>query len=172
MAVRLIVLAVLALAGTGGCGVYFNTFFNAKKAFNAAEKARKSQHGRNTRAGTGQYNRAIEKALKVIEQHPHSKYYDDALYLLGVSYYYTGQYGQSERRLRELVIDYPNSKFVRKAQLYLAQAKLHLGDVEEAMKHFETIFSGDYDKSYKAEAALSVGTYYYDQKDFKKAKPY
>src|SRR5574341_128253 len=155
-----------------GC-VYFNTFYNARKSFNEAEAARKESLGKGRETiQKAKYEAAIEKALKVSEQYPNSSWYDDALYVLGVSYYYTNQQTKCERRLRELLANFPNSKYVNEATIYLAKSKLKQEEEEEATALFEQIFNGDFDKDYKTEAALALGNYYYEEKEFEKARPY
>ena len=169
--IRLALLGLLIVASfTSGCSVYFNTFFNTKKAFNAAEKARSAS----PRAGAGEkdYQKAIEKALKIVENYPNSKYYDDAVYILGVSYYYTRQYGKAERRFRELLANYPNSKYTKEVNLYLAKSKLALGDMDNSLVIFGQVFDSDYDKKYKAEAARALGTHNFETKDYDQARRY
>ncbi len=151
--------AILLL--TAGC-VYFNTFHNAKKAFDEAEKVRKDTRYKSVRLNTQKYKIAIEKSLKVIENHPNSKWYDDALYVLAVSYFYTDKYANAERRFRELLANYDDSKYAPESELYLAKAKLKLNDVEDAMVIFEEIFDGEARKEYKAEAAIALGVYHYE----------
>lgn len=165
-------LLVVLLAG---CGAYFNTFYNARKAFNEAEKTRKQQEARTrrvNRGGNSKYQLAIEKALKVVENHPNSGYYDDALYVLGVSYYHTGQYARSERRFREILANFPESKFVRDATLYLAKAKLELDETDDARDVFEDIFNSDYNKEFKTEAAMALGDYHYKKLEYDEALKY
>jgi len=163
-----------------GC-VYYNTFYNARKAFNEAESQRKEQEkrlsgrfgGRGGRVGGGgQYNVAIEKSLKVIENYPNSSWYDDALYVLGVSYFHTQQFGKAERRLRELLANYEESEYITDATLYLAKAKLELGEEEDAMLLFEQIFNEDFDRQLKAEAALGLGAFYMEAGDAMRAQTY
>lgn len=153
-----------------GCSVYFNTFFNAKKAFNNAEKARKES--RRSNAGQREYQQAIEKSLKVVERHPNSKYYDDAVYILGVSYFHLEQFSKAERRFRELLADYEESEYVKESRLYLAKTKLRLGDIDDAMVIFAEIFEADYDKKFKAEAAHGLGMYRHEEKEYDLARPY
>ncbi len=157
---------------SSGC-VYFNTFYNARKAFNEAESARKesSSKGRET-IQKGKYDQAILKALKVTEEYPNSGWYDDALFVLGVSYYYTNQQPKSERRLRELLANFPDSKYADDATIYLAKSKLKQEDEGEATLLFEEIFQGKFDKDFKTEAALALGQYYFEQKEYEKARPY
>lgn len=164
------VVIIIILSFIPGC-VYYNTFYNAQKAFNRAEKGRIDSK-RNIRSLSGDYKIAIEKSLKVIEDYPNTKWYDDALYVLAVSYYYTGQYVKAERRLRELLVNYPESKYIDEANLYLAKAKLQDNEIEDAIILFEDIFQKDYNKEYKAEAAMAIGEYHFENKDYKKAEPY
>jgi len=163
-------LLVALMLPVSGCSVYFNTFFNARKAFGAAEKARKES--KRSTAGQRDYQTAIEKALKVVERHPNSKYYDDAVYMLGVSYFHTRQYAKAERRFRELLANYEESRFAKESRLYLAKAKLELGDIDDAMIIFEEIFKADYEKSFKAEAAVGLGTYHQEEKEYEQARRY
>ncbi len=164
-------LTVTAFICPTGC-VYYNTFYNAKKAFNQAEKIREKNKYTSGTGGQQQYKKAIEKALKVIENNPNTKYYDDALYVVGVSYYHTKQYGKAERRFRELLANYSESQFTKESELYLAKTKLKLREEKDAMELFENIFNADYDKSFKAEAAMGLGLYYYNLDENKEAQPY
>ena len=167
--ITLSLLAVFTLGLSGGC-VYYNTFYNARKSFNEAEKVRKKS--KSSRGGSGQYKKAIEKSLKVVENYPNSKYYDDALYLLGVSYYYSEQYPKAERRFREIIANYPESEYIKDVNLYLAKSKLMQNDMADAMQLFEEIFNSEYDRQLKVEAAMAIGTYHFDKKDYKLAEPY
>lgn len=170
---RLILALVVCLAVglSAGC-VYYNTFYNARKAFNEAEKTRESGRLRGGRVKTDLYDRAIEKSLKVIEDYPNSKYYDDALYVLGVSYYYVGKFIASERRLRELLANYAESEYASEAELYLAKVKLERQDEQEAMAIFEKIFQADFDKSFKGEAAIALGDYHFTQGNWEQSRQY
>jgi len=171
-AVVYLLLIGLALTWASGCGVYYNTFFNAKKAFNKAEKARKNARQGARSAGSSDYLKTIEKCQKVVDNHPKSKYYDDAVYLLGVSYYHTEQYGRADRRFRELLADFPDSKFARDAHLYLAKTKLALGEIEDARLIFEEIFRSDLPKEYKVDAAWALGRYHVVEKDYDLAESF
>lgn len=172
---QLATMVLIALLAGGlissGC-VYYNTFYNARKAFNQAEKTRTATVGRRGRVDTKQYQIAIEKSLKVIEEHPNSSWYDDALYVLAVSYFYTDQQIKAERRFRELLANHPDSKFRQDAQLYLGKSKLNQNDVDDAMELFEEIFVGNFGKKLKSEAALALGQYHYDNQDYTQANLY
>jgi len=167
----ILLLLLSAVTFSSGC-VYYNTFYNAKKAFNEAEKAREKNKYTSGRGGTAQYKIAIEKSLKIIDNHPNTKYYDDALFVLAVSYFHTNEFNKADRRFRELLANYQESEFVKESELYLAKTKLQLKDQDEAMQLFEKIFVADYEKSFKSEAALELGIYHFDNKDYREAQTY
>lgn len=168
---KLIIIFTLVGIFLSGC-VYFNTFYNARRDFNEAEKARKKTKHLRGSAGSAKYKKAIERSLKVIENHPNSKWYDDALYVLGVSYFHTKQYNRAERRFREILANYPDSKYSRESLLYLAKAKLEQNDADNSREIFEKIFLEESDRSYKTEAAFALGMYHFDRKEFEEAEIY
>ncbi len=168
---RHLLLLVFAAGLAAGC-VYYNTFFHAREAFNSAEKARKRSTFGRPMIKTADYKKAIEKSLKVVENHPKSKWYDDAVYVLAISYYYTKQYRNSERRCRELLVNFAESKYAQDARLYLAKAKLAQNEVDAAMEMFTELFDGDADRSFKAEAAMALGTYHFDDRRHAEAQDY
>ena len=163
-------LAIIFLV-SNGC-VYYNTFYNAKQAFNDAEKTRKASKYGQQRINQGQYKKAIEKSLKVIESYPNSKYYDDALYVLGVSYYYTKQYNKAERKFREIIANYENSEYITDAYLYRAKSKLELGETDEAMEAFVELLNEDLSREFKAEAATGLAMYHFENRRFDESKRY
>ncbi|UCE23608.1 MAG: tetratricopeptide repeat protein [Candidatus Zixiibacteriota bacterium] len=169
--INLTVITALVLGLLAGC-VYYNTFFNAKKSFDEAERTRRKSRLKGGRVKEDLYQIAIDKSLKVVENYPNSKYYDDALYVLGVSYFYVRKYSASERRLRELLANYGDSKFADESELYLAKAKLELKNEEGAMELFEGIFGSDVKRSYKAEAAIALGNYHFREKNFERSRQY
>lgn len=167
----LILVSILILSFSSGC-VYYNTFYNARKAFSEAETTRIKGQYRGARVNTALYNRAIEKSLKVIENNPNSSWYDDALFVLAVSYFYTEQPLKAERRFRELLANYPKSQYLKESQIYLAKTKLKLREEDDAMEIFSDIFKSDVKKEIKAEAAMGLGTFYFNNNNFEDSKQY
>jgi len=168
---RFTALLLVLIFGTSGC-VYYNTFYNARKNFNEAESQRKKAKGNTASINKAKYQTAIEKSEKVIEDHPTSNYYDDALYVVGVSSFYLGQYSKAERRFREILANYSNSEYATDAEVYLAKAKLLQDDVDAAMEGFQGIFDQDFKREYKAEAALALGDYHYENHRYDLARQF
>lgn len=153
--------------------IYFNTFHNVRKNFNGAENSRKTA-GRDKAIGgeVKQYTDAITKASRVLERHPNSSWVDDALYTIGASYYYIGEFAQASRKFKELMATHPESPFIRQSRILLAKAKLMEKEEAEAVVIFEQIFEEESDRKLKAEAARSLGQYYFDGKEYDKANQY
>lgn len=163
---------VLIFIFFSGC-VYYNTFYYARKSFNNAESKRKAAGLKASATSyTSLYNRAIDKSQKVLDKYPNSSWYDDALYINGVSHYHTEDYSKAEKRFRELIANFPQSHFIKEARLYLAKSKLKMGEEADAMVLFEKLLAESKDRDSKAEAALALGQYYFENKDYVEAEKY
>ncbi len=100
---------------------YFNTYYNASHYFRQGLKG--------VRHDTLQYdnenfNKTIEKTTAVIVKYPRSRYVDNSLFMMGVSYYYKGDYARAAEKLDFLVANYPQSDFTHGAYYYKALAYL------------------------------------------------
>ncbi|UCE66239.1 MAG: tetratricopeptide repeat protein [Candidatus Zixiibacteriota bacterium] len=87
------------------------------------------------------YEDAIKKASKVLKFHPESKYVDDALWLIGKSYFNMGDYLLGDRKFQELVINHPNSKYADDSYFYSGLCQVELGNEELANKAFAKVES-------------------------------
>ncbi len=97
-----------------GCA-YFNTFYNAQAAYR--EAMRLKEQGQNVQA-KAKFDKAIEKSALVIQRWPKSRWADDALFLIGSSYYEGAQYDKAIRHFDQLTLAFPNSGFVPRGELY------------------------------------------------------
>ena len=114
------VLLVAVVLFGGGCA-YFNTFYNAKASFREGMKLK--EQNQNTQA-KAKFDKAIEKSAMVIKQWPKSRWVDDALFLVGTSYYQEGQYAKAVRHFDQLNLAFPNSGFIPEGELYRGLALL------------------------------------------------
>lgn len=133
----LVILSILAIPGCGVTdflGAYFNTYYNARKLFNEAETEILSAP---QQAGTkaeraflapfdiqpqtkAKFTSVIEKCSKLLQYHPESKLVDDALLMIGKSYYYQNEHQSAERKFKELLSSYPESDLAFETRLLLA----------------------------------------------------
>ncbi len=129
-----------------GCGVadfmgaYFNTFYNARRLFTEAETevlaVPLNVSGRQAMFRTeevylppfqvpaqakNKFTSVIEKCSKLLQYHPNSSLVDDALLMIGKSYYYQNEHQSAERKFKELLNGYPESDLVFETRLLLAQ---------------------------------------------------
>jgi TonB family protein len=85
------------------------------------------------------YDDAIKKATKVLTYHPDSKWADDALWLIGKSYFTMGDYIMADSRFKELVTNHPNSKFVDRCNFYMGLCQMNLGHEDLALSAFDAV---------------------------------
>ncbi|MCI0514388.1 tetratricopeptide repeat protein [candidate division KSB1 bacterium] len=171
----------LGLIWLWGSCAYYNTFYNAEQAYKKAvqERERRLENLQKNRSTTGgpeqnrpgavelqNFDKAIEKASKVLQLHPKSKYVDNALMLVGKSFYYKEDNLKAVRKFQELLENYPESKFAPEAQFWLAQSYLQMQNYEEAEKSFQDIISSKVPHEIKDEALLAIGELYYVKADY------
>ncbi len=88
------------------------------------------------------YDRAIEKASKVLEEFPkNKKWHDDALFLMGKANYFKGEYEKALRSLKLLREDFPGSPFVPESYLFSGKSYLKLENFDKAEEVFDLILA-------------------------------
>lgn len=131
-----------------GCGIwgdfttYFNLYYNATDLFQQAEKAINEQE-RTLFATTElsvpgnanqQLNKVIEKCSQILQFHPEGSYVDDALLLLGKSFYYQKNYQKGLRKFQELLATQPESDLILETKLWIGKTEMRLKDYESALQ--------------------------------------
>jgi TolA-binding protein len=161
---------ILLLTVFAGCA-YFNTYYNAKRYYKKGyEATRKNRTGEPTSQEKSNYEKAIEKALKVIQFYPKSKYVDDALFLAGKSYYFTQDYMKARRKFLELTVNYPQSPYVDESRLWLGKSQLALKEYVKAEDTFrQLIMENDVSDRVEGEAHYFLGKLYETLKNYEKA---
>ena len=112
-------LAAIVLLGAG-CA-YFNMFYNAQAAYREGMKLKDQNQDSQAKA---KFDKAIEKSALVIKRWPKSQWVDDALFLVGASYYQEGQYDKAVREFDQLSLAFPTSEYVPRGELYRGLALL------------------------------------------------
>ncbi|MGE5351313.1 MAG: tetratricopeptide repeat protein [Acidobacteriota bacterium] len=129
-----------------GCGLwnnftaYFNVYYNAAKSFDEAEKTVIDQRKnifspvepRPTGSASDAFNKVIEKLSKLLQFNAESDLVDDALLMLGKSFYYQQDYQKALRKFTELISTFPKSDLTTEAQLYIGMTQLRLRNYSQA----------------------------------------
>lgn len=148
-----IFLFVISLFSISGCGLwgdfttYFNLYYNAKDLFSQAEDDINSQQTElfstveNPIPGsvTINLNKVIDKCSQILQFHAESAYVDDALLMLGKSFYYQRIYLKALRKFQELVATQPNSSLILETNLWIGKTQMRLRQYDDAVKTLEDV---------------------------------
>ena len=142
-----------------GCA-YFNTFYNARKAYATSLSFRESLPDPDDPPGPQertQLETVIEKCGKVISLYPGSKWVDDALLLMGKAYLRTGIHDDAYRKFKELVTYYPESQFSSEAHYLMGLIHFRKDEYYEARRSFNRVIGFPDPGKWKREALFMVG---------------
>ena len=156
---------------------YFNTFYNAEKAFEEGmEVINKSKPDKfkfkqdKIPSGAKKPFKVVIKNLSdILQHHPNSKYVDESLLILGKVFYLQGDFPKAERKFKELLAK-KNSEFYLENLYWLGKTELQLRKFETGLKRLRLVEekankAEEYelrDKAYIAETAFFI---YRDLKD-------
>ncbi|HVP35436.1 MAG TPA: TonB family protein [Terriglobales bacterium] len=162
-------ISILLLLFSFSC-VYYNTFYHAEEKYKKAEKSQQKAK-REVATGTeiGDYQDAIKKASKVLTFNPKSKWVDDALFLIGKSYYNLGDYPKAERKFQELVTSFPKSSLVEESYYYLGLTRYKEGNKVEATEALISILDNPKTKKRKSEVCFELGEIKFGEADYTEA---
>jgi TolA-binding protein len=175
---RLGAVAVVAMAAAllvlAGCARY-NTYYNAKRAYDDAEYQREQRlkEGEDvTRASGAQkqsYQEAIKKAQKLLDEYPGHSLSDDALYLQGKSYQRIASYRMSIRKLDLLFVNFPQTPYLEEALFLQAVNYLMLGDAGRSQDLLDRLERQYPDSRFQSEALRASGDNAYALEDWQDA---
>ena len=127
---------------------YFNLYFNTATLFESAENEILSQkrdlfsNDPLVIPGTARTSliKVIEKSSKILQFNSETAYVDEALMMLGKSFYYQGNYQKSKRKFEELLATSPESdEEITEANLWIAKCHFELREFSQAVKLNEEV---------------------------------
>lgn len=150
---------------------YFNKFFIASEDYEAATQEYRaaiiSEYSRRldslgitppvSASVKEKLNKAIERASKIIQFHKNSKYIDQAVLLIGKSYYYMGDYFNAERKFNEFLSKLSSSVLADEAILFLGRTRLKLGRFEEGKNILTELVKNSTDNEIKSLTMRDLG---------------
>lgn len=165
---------------------YFNTFYNAQRAFNEAEaeviKAQKDFREKPTQSrqfvipqtARVKFNSSVEKNSKILTFYPNSNWVEDALMMIGKAYFYMGDDLKAERKFLELFAKYPESDLINEGKLWYGKNLLRQKKYDQGIKHLEVLFAETLknDEDIAGQASYELAQYYFLDKEFEKAEKY
>ncbi len=163
---------------------YFNTYYNAHRVFAEAEveiAALKTPEKADTtflppynlQPGTkAKLTSVVEKCSKILFDNPESNLVDDALMMIGKSYYYLNELQKAERKFGELISGYPESDLVTEAQLLLAHTYYRMKDQVRARETATVIAdsTGGDDEGITGKAFLLLGQISYEAQAYEDSR--
>jgi len=136
-----------------GCGVwenfttYFNLYYNTSDIFQQAEDAIYEQKrpifsiaelivpGSASQSLT----KVIEKSSVILQFHSESGYVDDALLMLGKSFFYQKNYQKALRKFQELIATQPESDLILETELWIGKTEMRLKNFDNALNVLKSV---------------------------------
>jgi tetratricopeptide (TPR) repeat protein len=136
---------------------YFNTYYNARNTYNEAVLLleKNNQASKDTNYFTPyqvapdlktKFGIVIEKASKIIQFYPRSKWVDDAIMMIGKTYFYQNDFNLALKKFNELIENFPNSDYIWEAKLLVGWTLYDAGKMSDAQSYLNMFLSSAPDK--------------------------
>lgn len=154
---KFLVLVLLALtlqgcksgfkSGFRNFNAYYNTYFNAKKSYNLGlEKSLNQARRYNTLqpiqiyetpmgAGATDFQNAIEKGANVLRKYKETKWVDNALEIIGKSYFFRREYFNAMQKFEELYISSSDQLLKQRSVYWKGRVLLELQAYNEGVQY-------------------------------------
>lgn len=187
-----ITLLLFVIAGCGSLKqgwnnftAYYNTFYYAKKFYNAGLEKNRNQlpdinpnlpirvHRMPTSAGLEDFEKAIEKGSNILRKHDDSKYVIPALFIIGKSYYYRSEFFAALEKFQELKT-LASAENRQQAIVWLGLTYLALSNYNQGIEVLEYELDGEMEwaPKWKAEAQIVLGELHTELEDWEAASDY
>lgn len=131
---------------------YFNAYYNAKIEFEKGLKALEADPALTTLTGLeifppvsdkspGQefFSNVIAKTSDILKSHPLSDLADDALLLMGKSYYHKAEFQSAGRKFQEILTNYPDSDLLDETSFWYGRTLLRELSIAQAREVFQSV---------------------------------
>jgi tetratricopeptide (TPR) repeat protein len=186
----ILILIILSGCGTGlkqrwnNFNAYYNTFYNAEVSYKRGLTLIENQayvinperpiriHRTPLRAGQSDFEKAIEKSADILRNHAESKWMDDALELIGKSYFYQTQYFSAEQKFNEIFATSTNNEVRQRAVLWKGLIFLETNRYNDGINYLTaSLESDEYDWNQQIyqEILLVLAQLYIEEDEFEQA---
>lgn len=158
---HILIITALGFFVISGCGstlkqqwynfnAYYNTFYNANQYFDRGLEANRNQraeinpneliriHPPPTTAGFDYFEQSIVKSSDILRRHSQSKYVDDALLLIGASFFYRQEFFSALEKFQELYAQTGSSSMRSRATIWEGRTYLELESYGEGIRFMES----------------------------------
>ncbi|UCD19102.1 MAG: tetratricopeptide repeat protein [candidate division WOR-3 bacterium] len=139
---------------------YFNTVYNAKNYYRQGVKTVKHD---TLMVDSENFDKTIEKSTAIIVKYPDTRWVDDALYMMGASYYFKGDYVRSLEKLDFFIENYPGSAFYHEVQYLRGLAYFKLRRYGSAIAALREAAGS---KKYRKKSLLAMLYVYYGDANY------
>ncbi len=168
------ILAAVLLIAFAGCAKY-NTYFNAKRSFDNAERVRDDAIRKNQDPPkpVGQqkadYEMAVAKAQKVLDEYPGHKLSDDALFLRAKAYFRLESYRMSIHQFDLLFQNFPATEYLEESLYLQALNYLLLGALDRSQDYLSQLERAFPNSRWEAEINRVSGDNFVAMEDWEAA---
>lgn len=160
---------------------YYNTFYNAKKSFNlgqqrSEEQARKYNtlqpiriHETPLGAGAGDFQNAIDKGADILRKYDETKWVDDALEIIGKSYFYRKEYFSADEKFDELYISSENEVMKQRAVYWKGRVLLELRVHNQGVQYLTeqlSLYDGEWKEGLEFQVRAVLAEHYVERKNW------
>ncbi|PAU93325.1 hypothetical protein CK503_12965 [Aliifodinibius salipaludis] len=154
---------------------YYNTFYNAHENFKAGLKKVNNQpvtidpsspvrvHRGPNKAGYNDFENAINKGAQVLREFPDSKWIDDAIFLIGKSYYYRQEFYPALQKFEELMDAGSSPKMISFAVIWKGRTQLDLKQYRSGISYLESEleqYPAKWPQKYRGEIQAMAGQHH------------
>lgn len=157
-----------------GCAKY-NTYYNARHHFENAEHTRNEalklhqDPPKPAGAQKSEYERAIKKAQKILDEYPGHSLTDDALFLQAKAHFRLESYRQSIRKLNLLFQNFPATPYLEEALYLQGLNYLLIGALDSSQDYLDRLAKNYPESKFQAETRKVSGDNAFAMKDWETA---
>lgn len=196
MNTRSLVLGILALIFLAGCkttfksgwtnfNAYYNTYYNAQQSYESGLNQNLNQprdynplqpirvHPKPVNAGAQDFEKAIQKGADILRRYEDSKWVDNAIGLIGKSYYYRQEYFSADQKFKELFVTTQDEELQQESILWQGRVLLDMELYNEGVAFLSeqlTLQDEIWSDSRKAEAKLLLAQHHVQLENWQTAE--
>lgn len=163
---------------------YFNTYYNAQQSYKRGYEQYDDQkgtlnperpiriHRAPVRAGVNDFEDAIERGTDLLVNHPNSRYVDDAVALIGRSYFFLQNYYNAEQKFIELYAITESSDLLQEAVIWRARTMLEQERYSEGISYLSAQLDApdiEWERRPRAEAEVLLAQLLVETEQYEEA---